>query len=387
MYPLVRSALFRLDPELAHRLVLHALAAVPGAVRLLAPPVSPPASLQQTVFGRRFPHPLGLAAGLDKDGIAVNGLFDCGFSFVEVGTVTPRPQPGNPRPRLFRLLEDQAIINRMGFNNAGVAQVCRNLMRRRRAGVVGVNIGKNKDTPNDQAAQDYLACLEAVFHLADYVAINVSSPNTPGLRDLQDEAVLIPLVRAVIARRDELYEASKSRVMPHRPPVLVKLAPDLDEVSVSSLARQLMAAGVDGFIATNTTVARPPLKSVHRDEPGGLSGRPLKDRSTQVIRWLYAATGGRVPIIGCGGVFTADDAYEKIRAGASLVQVYTSFIYEGPQLVRQLVHGLAQRLAADGLPSLADAVGRDTAKSRTAAPGEGPGGTSARELEKLGPLR
>ncbi|MBX6353795.1 MAG: quinone-dependent dihydroorotate dehydrogenase [Thermoflavifilum sp.] len=357
MYGMLRPLLFRLDPERAHRLVVRGVSmGAPLATwwgrRLPDAPV-----LRQRLWDREFPHPVGLAAGLDKNGEAINAWLAMGFSFIEIGTVTPRPQPGNPKPRLFRLPEDEALINRMGFNNAGAAAVRRNLLARRRRGLVGVNLGKNKTTPNEAAASDYLAVLEAVHPLADYLVINVSSPNTPGLRDLQAESELIPLVRAVLERRDALHEVSLDRIQPHRPPVLVKLAPDLADDTLIRLAKALMDAGVDGLIATNTTIARPNLRSRHRDEPGGLSGRPLCARSTAVIRLLYRATEGRLPIIGSGGVMDADSAYEKILAGASLLQVYTGLIYRGPALIRDIVTGLEARLARDGFSHLRDAVG------------------------------
>jgi dihydroorotate dehydrogenase len=359
MYRLLRPLLFRMDPERAHRAVIRAAAMMPSVAGWTAGRMPDTPQLSQTLWGYLFPHPVGLAAGLDKNGEAINAWLACGFSFVEVGTVTPRPQPGNPRPRLFRLPEDEALINRMGFNNDGAEAVRRNLLARRRRGVVGINIGKNKDTPNKEAVQDYLAVLETVHPLADYLVINVSSPNTPGLRDLQMEADLIPLVRAVIRRRDELYEASRDRIKPHRPPVWVKLAPDLSDEALDSLGPALVEAGVEGLVATNTTIARPPLRSPRRGEAGGLSGRPLGPRSTEVIRRLYKAIGGRVPIVGSGGVMDADSAYEKIRAGASLIQVYTGFVYRGPAIVREIVTGILERMRRDGFRSIAEAVGAD----------------------------
>jgi dihydroorotate dehydrogenase len=356
MYPLLRQILFRLDPEQAHRLTIHTLARLPGISRLVTGPISASPAMQQTLWGLKFSHPIGLAAGLDKDGIAIDGLLACGFSFLEVGTVTPRPQPGNPRPRLFRLPEDEALINRMGFNNQGAAALRRNLLRRRRPGVIGVNCGRNKTTPNEQAAADYLEVMETVYPLADYIVINVSSPNTPGLRDLQAEEALIPLVRQVLDRRDALYQANTA-LAPHRPPVLVKLSPDLADEALVLLAERLAEAGVDGLIATNTTIRRDGLTAPARTESGGLSGRPLKSRSTEVIRLLYAALEGRVPIIGCGGVSSAADAYEKICAGASLVQIYSGFIYKGPRLIQEIIRGLENRLAEDGYAHIREAVG------------------------------
>jgi dihydroorotate dehydrogenase len=349
-----------MSAERAHKLVLHTMALCPASVRLAARKFQPSQALHQELFGLSFPHPIGLAAGLDKDGIAVNALFDCGFSFVEVGTVTPVAQPGNPQPRLFRLKEDEALINRMGFNNHGVEQLKRNLLRKRRRGVVGVNLGKNKVTPNDSAVNDYLVSLDAVYPLADYIVVNVSSPNTPGLRDLQSESALLPLVKSVLERRDTIFEAQKHKIKAYRVPVLIKLAPDLADDAIVSLTERLLEAGIDGFIATNTTIKRDNLKSVHQNEQGGLSGKPLKARATEVIRLIYSVTQGRVPIIGCGGVMSADDAYEKLRAGANLVQIYTGFVYKGPGLIREIVEGLDKRIRQDGFESIKEVIGQDT---------------------------
>lgn len=366
MYSLLRPLLFRMSPERAHTLTLHTLSTFPWFARLVAPRWTATPSLHQTLWNQPFPHPIGLAAGLDKNGVAVDGLFGCGFSHVEVGTVTPRPQPGNPQPRLFRLKEDEALVNRMGFNNDGAPSLCNRLKNRRMKGVVGVNLGKNKDTPNEEAGNDYVTSLQSLYSYADYIVINVSSPNTPGLRDLQSESALVPLVAAVIQERDAQYEARKDRIRPHRPPVLVKLAPDLSDDAIASLASSLVQAGVEGFVATNTTIERKQLQSPSRTESGGLSGKPLAQRSTDVIRLLYQTTAGQVPIIGCGGVFSAHDAYEKILAGASLVQIYTGFIYRGPRIVREISMGLSSLLAADGYASVADAVGQGT----KSAPGD-----------------
>ncbi|WDL99332.1 quinone-dependent dihydroorotate dehydrogenase [Alicyclobacillus sp. ALC3] len=353
MYPLVRKLLFGLNAETAHELTLNALRRMPGAARLLSGPPHPPVNLRQTVCGRTFVHPIGLAAGLDKNAIALPAWFAVGFAFAEVGTVTPLAQPGNPRPRLFRLRDDEALINRMGFNNEGAAAMRRQLeswQRRRHAGVVGVNLGKNKATPNDEAVSDYLKLTEELGHFADYLVVNVSSPNTPGLRDLQTENSLVPLVRAVLTARDKLQ---------NHPPVFVKLAPDLADDALTELAQQLADVGVDGLIGTNTTIRRDSLTSMHSDETGGLSGRPLEQRSTTVIKLLYQATDGKLPIIGSGGVFSAADAYRKIRAGATLVQVYTGFIYKGPAIVREIVEGLPSLLERDGFSHVSEAVGVD----------------------------
>jgi dihydroorotate dehydrogenase len=339
-----------MSAERAHTTTLRLLSTCPQLVRLAAPHIEAPASLHQQIWGLSFPHPVGLAAGLDKNAEAIPGWFACGFSFAEVGTVTPMPQPGNPQPRLFRLREDQALINRMGFNNHGVTEMRKHLAQRRPGYVVGVNLGKNKWTPNESAVDDYVTLITHVGTLADYFVINVSSPNTPGLRDLQSEEALIPLVQTILERRDELGS---------RPPVLVKLSPDLPDSALTDLAKALMTCGVDGFIATNTTIARNELCSPNAGESGGLSGRPLAQRSTDVIRLLHQATQGTVPIIGCGGIFSAQDAYQKIRAGAHLVQVYTGFIYRGPRIVKDIVDGLDELLRQDGYAHVRDAIGVD----------------------------
>ncbi len=377
MYPFIRSILFQLDAERAHHLTLRWLSMFPSTAGWLNSSPQPAAMLKQRLFGLDFPHPVGLAAGLDKDGIAVDGLLAAGFSFVEVGTVTPRPQPGNPKPRLFRLRADEALINRMGFNNHGVTALQQNLLKRRRQGIVGVNLGKNKMTPNEQALADYLEGMDVIFPLADYIVINVSSPNTPGLRDLQAASQLVPLIEAVCKRRDELAAgnanmpdqsglAYKSALGPgnapdHRPAVLVKLAPDLSDDALVALASDLPATGMDGFIATNTTLSREGLASpaALTAETGGLSGRPLFARSTDVVSLLYRTTGGKLPIIASGGIFSADDAYRKIRAGASLIELYTGFIYRGPALIADIQRGLVDLLARDGFTSIQDAIGAD----------------------------
>lgn len=364
MYKLIQPLLFSMNPETTHHLVLDVLHAMPKAARLATPRVQAPASLQQTLWGQTFHHPIGLAAGLDKNAYAVDGLFQCGFAFVEVGTVTPQPQPGNPSPRLFRLKTDLALINRMGFNNEGVEQLCRNLAQRRGPGIVGINIGKNKVTPNDHAIDDYLKCLDVALPFADYIVLNVSSPNTPGLRDLQSERTLLPLLQAVLERRNAFaarlpvggHDNSTSPPM-RSTPILVKLAPDLTDDAVIALGQAMLEAGVDGFIATNTTIARDGLRSREASESGGLSGQPLGARATAVIRLLYAVTRGRIPIIASGGVMNPDDAWEKICAGANLVQVYTGFIYRGPRIVHDIVQALPRQLARHGYPNIAAAVG------------------------------
>ena len=305
------------------------------------------------MFGLDFAHPVGLAAGLDKHGEAVPAWAALGFSFVEVGTVTPRPQPGNPRPRLFRLPADEAIINRFGFNSVGGAEVARNLAAVVPAPIrVGVNLGKNKQTPNDEAADDYCRALEMVHTYAEYAVINVSSPNTAGLRDLQESRALRMLVDRVVNRAKEL---TTRRIIP----VLVKVAPDMNPQELLASVDAALEGGAAGIVATNTTVGRDGLTSggPAAAETGGLSGRPLRTRAVETCRQLYAHLGGRVPIVGVGGIFTADDAYERIRAGASLVQLYTALIYEGPGVVSRIMQGLAERVERDGFAHLREAIG------------------------------
>lgn len=294
-----------------------------------------------------------MAAGFDKNAEAIGGLMQAGFGFVETGTVTPRPQAGNPRPRLFRLIEDRAVINRLGFNNQGLdAVVARLAQRRRGRGILGVNIGCNRDS-EDQIA-DYVTGYRRVAALADYVVVNISSPNTPGLRAMQAADSLRRLIDALAAAREDVADA--------RPPLLIKVAPDLAPEERRAVAEVAAATGVDGLIVGNTTVSRPEgLRSSHRDEAGGLSGRPLFALSTAVLADFYRSSEGRLPLIGVGGIASGRDAYAKIRAGASLVQLYTALIYRGPGLVRRIKAELAQCLATDGLDTIGDAIGRDAA--------------------------
>jgi len=327
LYSLTRAALFRLDPELAHDLALKSLSAMGAGASLLGP--GPSIGEARRVMGLDFPNPVGVAAGLDKNGEYVDALAALGFGFVEVGTVTPRPQPGNPRPRMFRLEADEALINRLGFNNQGLERVLRNLERARYPGILGINIGKNFDTPIERAAEDYLACLEGVYARASYVTVNISSPNTANLRDLQSGEKLDELLAALMERRSALASRHGSVK-----PLVVKVAPDLDPAQLDTIAELAVKHAVDGLIATNTTVAREAVAGHrHADESGGLSGRPLFARATGVLRELARRLQGRIPLIGVGGILTGRDAREKIDAGASLVQVYTGFIYRGPALV------------------------------------------------------
>ncbi len=338
-YDFARSLLFRLDAETAHHLSLQGLrlAERTGVLRLLFP--EPDFFSPVEVMGLRFPNRVGLAAGLDKEGNTIDALGRLGFGFVEIGTITPRPQAGNPKPRLFRLVEHEAIINRMGFNNPGIAAGVENVRRSKAfSGVIGFNIGKNKDTPNENAAEDYLACLRAAYPVADYIAVNLSSPNTPGLRDLQGEEASARLLERLKKEQEALAKEHGKRV-----PLLFKVAPDLDPPHVSALARVFLEGGLDGLIATNTTLDRVPVAGHPRAaEVGGLSGRPLTRRSTEIIRAFAGEFGGRIPIIGVGGICRTEDAVEKIAAGASLVQIYSAFIYKGPRLVRECAEALAR---------------------------------------------
>ena len=362
MYALVKPLLFALPAETAHALVLGALAVggrVPGlesALRRTFACEDP--VLETELWGLRFPNPLGLAAGMDKDGVALGSWQALGFGFMEAGTVTPRPQPGNERPRLFRLPAERALINRMGFNNAGAGALAERLARFRAShpsALVGVNLGKNRDTPLERAVEDYAAAMGAVAHVADYLTINVSSPNTPGLRDLQSRATLTAMAGELVSLRERMAEAGGAGN--RRPPLLIKVAPELDEAALADVAAAAIEAGCDGLIAANTTLAREGLHSPHRDQAGGLSGRPLHARAVATVAALRRHTGGRLPLIGVGGIGTAEEAYDFIRAGASLVQLYTALVYRGPGLVREIKLGLAALLARDGFSSVAQAVG------------------------------
>lgn len=337
-YGLLRPLLFRLEAERAHEAGLHLLQAAyrGGLSPLLA---RPPQPLPVAALGLHFPNPVGLAAGLDKNGEHIDALLALGFGFIEVGTVTPRPQLGNPKPRLFRLPEHQALINRLGFNNRGVAALVRNLGRARRRGIVGVNIGKNKDTPNERALEDYLFCMELAFPAADYLVVNVSSPNTEGLRALQAADALRRLLGGLREAQERLAGRHGRRT-----PLLVKIAPDLSEPEVDGIAAALSEAGVDGAIATNTTIDRVMIKG-HRlaDEAGGLSGAPLYGRATNVLRRLRSRLDRRIPIVGVGGVCSGADAAGKVAAGADLVQCYTGLIYRGPVLIGEAVDAIRRR--------------------------------------------
>jgi dihydroorotate dehydrogenase len=334
-----------LPPEAAHRATIRALR-LGLAPRRTTPD---PPSLAITLWGQDFPNPIGLAAGFDKDAEVPDQMLRFGFGFVECGTLTPRPQPGNPRPRVFRLAEDEALINRLGFNNRGLAAAATRLrMRRTHSGIVGANIGKNRDTLDEIA--DYVQGASALAPLADYIVVNVSSPNTPGLRELQRKSA----VTALIAR---LLAARASTTPQNPPPLLLKIAPDLTPQDRFDLAEAALTTGIDGLIIANTTVARPPLRSRCAHEPGGLSGKPLFQPSTALIAEMYRLTQAKVPLVGVGGVASGADAYEKIGAGASLVQLYTALVYQGPGLVARIKRELVALLARDGFTHVAEAVG------------------------------
>jgi len=338
LYRLARPALFTLDPERAHRLAIAALKAGPRG--------SPakPGALATEVAGLTFPNPLGMAAGFDKDGEVPDALLGRGFGFVEVGSITPRPQAGNPKPRLFRLAADRAVINRMGFNNGGAAAAAARLAARERRGILGINIGANKDSADRVA--DYVQMTQVMAPLADYLAVNISSPNTPGLRALQDEGALTGLLDAVLEARGEAG-----------PPVFLKVAPDLEPADIDAIARIAIDKRLGALIVSNTTISRPPLRSRHKDEAGGLSGAPLRELALRRLRDFRDATGGTMPLVGVGGIATAADAWERILAGASLVQLYSAMVYEGPGIARRIVRGLEGCMRNDGFATIDAAVG------------------------------
>jgi dihydroorotate dehydrogenase len=340
LYPLLRPVIFRLDGEAAHLLSLNLLERWPAR----KPPKYDP-RLAVRVAGLDFPTPVGLAAGYDKDARVPDAMLGLGFGFVEVGTLTPLPQQGNPRPRLFRLVEDRAVINRMGFNNGGQEDALARLAKRRRTGIVGVNVGANKDAVDRTA--DYATGVRRMAPVADYLTINISSPNTPGLRALQEAAALDALLAGVLEARGD-----------KGPPVFLKVAPDLDPADIDAIAKVVVDRKVDALIVANTTVSRPALRSAHAGEQGGLSGAPLNDLALQRLNDFRVATGGQVPLISAGGIASAEQAYARIRAGASLVQLYSALVYEGPGLARRIARGLVPLLERDGFASVADAVGR-----------------------------
>ncbi|WP_293881737.1 quinone-dependent dihydroorotate dehydrogenase [Sphingomonas sp.] len=339
IFAAIRPLLFRIDPERAHRLTIRAL-------RLLPPTVADPCDprLAITIAGLTFPNPVGLAAGFDKDADVPDAMLRLGFGSVEIGTITPLPQVGNPKPRLFRLAQDGGVINRMGFNNKGQPTAHARLSARRRTGIVGVNIGANKDAANRIA--DYATGVRAMTDVGDYLAINISSPNTPGLRALQDAGALRELLAAV---RDARASGG--------PPVFLKVAPDLEPADIADIVRAAIDHGIDALIVANTTLSRPPLTSRYAVESGGLSGAPLRSLALDRLRDFRGNTGGQLTLIAAGGIASADDAYARIRAGASLVQLYSALVYEGPGLAKRITRGLLARLEADGFGTVAEAVG------------------------------
>ncbi|HYN46900.1 MAG TPA: quinone-dependent dihydroorotate dehydrogenase [Allosphingosinicella sp.] len=347
LYPLIRPLAFALDAERAHRLTIRALKLLPAGAPAQADPM-----LSVRVAGLDFPNPVGLAAGFDKDAEVFRQMLGFGFGFVEVGTLTPAPQPGNPKPRLFRLAEDRAAINRLGFNNEGQTAALARLRRRdRRAGLVGVNIGANSDSPNRIA--DYAAGVRAMLGAADYLTVNISSPNTPGLRALQGKGALEELLAAVIEARGA------------GPPLFLKVAPDLEAAEVDFIAKAAIDHKIDALIVANSTISRPVLQSRHRREAGGLSGAPMKALALERLRDFASATGGALPLIAAGGIENGVDAFERIRAGASLVQLYTALVYQGPGMAHRINAELRRLLRLHGFASLTEAVGSDDGPNRS----------------------
>ncbi|MGG6314557.1 quinone-dependent dihydroorotate dehydrogenase [Paenibacillus macerans] len=355
-----KPVFFRMDPEKAHHLVidgLHTAARIPGAIPFMRGMYGVPEmpELATELFGIHFPSPVGLAAGLDKNADAVAGFSAIGFGFMEVGTVTPLGQPGNDQPRLFRLPPEEALINRMGFNNRGTEAMAERLRALAQRPIpVAVNIGKNKTTPNEEASRDYEKCISALYPHADFFVVNISSPNTPDLRKLQHGSELASLLAAVTAEmRAQAKRYGKEKA------VLVKIAPDVSDGELEYMVDTIQQSGVSGLIATNTTLSRDGITHKNAKETGGLSGKPLGTRSTEIISRVYRQTDGKLPIIGSGGIFSAADAYGKIRAGASLVEIYTALIYEGPEINRKLHRGLRELLRRDGFAHISAAVGAD----------------------------
>jgi dihydroorotate dehydrogenase len=358
---LLKPLFFRLSAENAHHLMIQSLSIakkIPGGLILfkMMYGMSKHPELNVKLGGVVYPNPIGLAAGLDKNAMAVNAFSSIGFGFIEVGTVTPRPQPGNPLPRLFRLPSDTALINRMGFNNVGAERMAMNLKAAKPYVIpIAVNIGKNKDTANEDAVEDYRTCIRSLYTEGDFFVVNISSPNTPGLRNLQHGEDLRNLLEAV---KDEM-NLQRKKHGGNEKPIWVKIAPDVSNEELNYMIETIVQSGIFGVIATNTTLSREGLTHKSASEAGGLSGKPLTNRSTEIIRQIYKQTKGRLPIIGSGGIFTAKDAYDKIRAGASLVEVYTALIYEGPDLIKQLNLGLLQLMRKDGFTHISQVVGAD----------------------------
>ncbi|MEM9500242.1 MAG: quinone-dependent dihydroorotate dehydrogenase [Pseudomonadota bacterium] len=349
LFRLLKPALFALDSETGHRLAIASLKMLP--VREARSSLTQPEALAIEVAGLHFPNPIGVAAGFDKDAEVPDALLGLGFGFTEVGSITPRPQAGNPKPRLFRLVEDNAVINRMGFNNAGAdAAITRLKERVGKPGILGINIGANKDS--DDRIADYATMARAMTPYASYLAVNVSSPNTPGLRALQDESALTALIDAVIEARAEADEGA-------RPPIFLKVAPDLEPADIDAISRIALDKQLGALIVSNTTISRPSLRSHHAGETGGLSGAPLRALALQRVRDFRTATGGAIPLIGVGGIANAEHAWERICAGASLVQLYSAMVYDGPGLGARVAQGLERLMKRDGFASIADAVGSE----------------------------
>ncbi|MGK0290072.1 MAG: dihydroorotate dehydrogenase [bacterium] len=356
IYPLLRTLLFQIDPERIHDLTMKFTkfqGSKPWVSDLLRKQLLWESSELETQIGDlHFRNPVGLAAGLDKDGIAIQFMQELGFGHLEVGTVTPLPQPGNPKPRLFRLPEDQGIINRMGFNNHGVAKLAQSVANSNKKVPVGINLGKNKDTPLEEAASDYVKGLQTAWSAGDYFAINISSPNTQGLRSLQEEKALYPLIQSVMKTRDELTEANGKKKQ-----IWLKIAPDVTEKELETITGIALDLNVDTLIVSNTTIGRKGLINGNKKEQGGLSGLPVKELSNQILKKTSEYTKGQIPLIGVGGIFSGLDAFEKITLGASMVQIYTGFIYEGPAVVKSIKKELTNILRQRGIKSISEAVG------------------------------
>lgn len=347
LFRLLRPALFAFAPETGHRMAIEALRALPAR----RPPRPGPLAIE--VAGIAFPNPLGLAAGFDKDAEVADAVLGLGFGFAEVGSITPLPQSGNPRPRLFRLVEDRAVINRMGFNNAGAQAALKRLEKRTECaepGVLGINIGANKDSPD--RIGDYATMTRLMAPHASYLAVNVSSPNTPGLRALQDEGALAELLDAVIEARADVMPVAP-------PPIFLKVAPDLERADIEAIARIAIDKRLGALIVSNTTISRPPLRSRHGAEAGGLSGAPLRPLALERLRDFRRATGGEIPLVGVGGIASADEAWERIRAGASLVELYSALVFEGFGLAARILRGVEALMRRDGFSSIAEAVGSE----------------------------
>lgn len=345
LFNLAKPLIFALDSETGHRIAINTLKAMPNRQPAKV------GALSIDIAGLTFPNPVGVAAGFDKDAEVPDALLGMGFGFTEVGSITPLPQAGNPKPRLFRLVEDRAVINRMGFNNGGAQAALGRLERRaRRGGILGINIGANKDA-SDRSA-DYATMTRLMAPHASYLAVNISSPNTPGLRALQDESALTGLLDGVIEALSELK-------IDNPPPIFLKVAPDLEPADIDAIARIAMDKKLGALIVSNTTISRPTLQSHHREESGGLSGAPLREMATQRVRDFRKATGGAIPVIGVGGIANADDAWERIKAGASLIQLYSAMVYEGPLLGAKIARGLKQKMRSEGFASIAEAVGSE----------------------------